>query len=338
MKTLFLYYDPNFAHAEMAKALHADFYPAPKLRSKSSNMLLGGLRILKAVFTLPKDYDVYFCESTYIIPALARKLGLLSKKAKIVNILASPLLYYIKVGKIKGIRKNFAIWLLKEVDLFVSIGKMENKILKEILPEAKSIIVYPRPKKEVVTALLKDKKLPDLNSHKILTIGTNSAYYKGIDIVYEAFKIVKKEFPDAELFIVGKIPDLSNYVDCNEKGVHCLGYVGDLNEVIKNSALYVHMGRGDTFPLSTIEAMLGGLPAIVSEWTGTKEIVSNADKMMVCKLHNKEVSNIIIKYFKMNYEHKRNLALKFKNLAESYAKEKYTNEFINKLERYLRKK
>jgi len=25
MRTLFLYYDPNFAHAEMAKALHASF-------------------------------------------------------------------------------------------------------------------------------------------------------------------------------------------------------------------------------------------------------------------------------------------------------------------------
>jgi len=337
MKTLFLYYDPNFAHAEMAKALHADFYPAPKLRSESSNMLLGGLSILKAVFTLPKDYDVYFCEGTYIIPALARKLGILSKKAKIVNILASPLLYYIKIGKIKGIRRKFALWLLKEVDLFVSIGKMEDEILKEIFPKANSIIVYPRPKKEVVTALLKDKKLPDLNSHKILTIGSISAYYKGIDIVYEAFKIVKKEFPDTELFIVGKIPDLSNYVDYNDEGVHCLGYVEDLGTVIKNSALYVHMGRGDTFPLSTLEAMLGGLPAIVSEWTGTKEVVKEEDKTMICKLHSKEVSNIIIKYFKMNYADKKNLALKFKKLTESYAKEKYINDFIIKLERNLRK-
>jgi len=337
MKTLFLYYDPNFAHAEMAKVLHADFFPAPKLRSESSNMLLGGLSILKAVFTLPKDYDVYFCEGTYIIPALARKLSLLSKKAKIVNILASPLLYYIKVGKIKGIRKNFAIWLLKEVDLFVSIGKMEDEILKEIFPKAKSIIVYPRPKKEVVTALLKDKKLPDLNSHNILTIGSISAYYKGIDIVYEAFKVVKKEFPDAELFIAGKIPDLSNYVDCNDEGVHCLGYVEDLGMVIKNSALYVHMGRGDTFPLSTLEAMLGGLPAIVSEWTGTKEVVDKVDKTMICKLHIKEVSNIIIKYFKMNYADKKNLALKFKKMAELYAEEKYTDDFVIKLERNLRK-
>jgi len=333
MKTLFLYYDPNFAHAEMAKALHADFYPAPKLRSESSNMLLGGLSIFKAVFTLPKNYDVYFCEGTYIIPALARKLGLLSKRAKVVNILASPLLYYIKIGRIKGIRRKFALWLLKEVDLFVSIGEMEDKILKKILPNANSIIVYPRPKKEVVTALLKDKKLPDLNSHKILTIGSISAYYKGIDIVYEAFKIVKKEFPDTELFIVGKIPDLSNYVDCSDEGVHCLGYVEDLGIVIKNSALYVHMGRGDTFPLSTIEAMLGGLPAIVSEWTGTKEVVNEVDKKLIIELNPKELANKIIWYFSLNNAKKTKLSIRSKEEAKNFIKSVKVRDFKEKMKR-----
>ena len=333
MKTLFLYYDPHYAHAEMAKALHANFYPAPKLKSESSNMLLGGLSILKAVFTLPKNYDVYFCEGTYIIPALARKFGLLSKKAEIVNILASPLLYYIKIGKIKGIRKQFALWLLKEVDLFVSIGKMEDRILKEILPNAKSIVTYPRPKKEVVTALLKDKKLPDLNSHKILTIGSISAYYKGIDIVYEAFKMIKKDFPDAELFIVGRMPDLSNYVDCNDKGVHCLGYVENLKEVIKNSALYVHIGRGDTFPVSCIEAMLGGLPAIVSEWTGTKEIVNKIDNRLIIELNPKELANKIIWYFSLNNAKKTKLSIRSKEEAKIFIKSVKVGDFKEKMKR-----
>jgi len=326
MKTLFLYYDPHYAHAEMAKALNADFYPAPKLRSESSNILLGGLSIFKAVFTLPKNYDVYFCESTYIIPALARKLGLLNKKAMIVNILASPLLYYIKVGKIKGIRKQFALWLLKEVDLFISIGKMEDEILKEILPNAKSIVTYPKPKKEVITSLLKDKRMPNLNSHRILTIGTNSAYYKGIDIVYEAFKRVKKEFPDAELFIVGKMPDLSNYVECNEKGVHCLGYVEDLGMVIKNSALYVHMGRGDTFPVSCIEAMLGGLPAIVSEWTGTKEVVNKVNKRLIVKLNANDVAKRILWYFGLNYKTKDKFSIKSQHTVKHFIKNNYLKE------------
>ena len=333
MKTLFLYYDPHYAHAEMAKELNADFYPAPKLKSESSNMLLGGLSILKAVFTLPKNYDVYFCEGTYIIPALARKLGLLSKKAKIINILASPLLYYIKTGRIKGIRKQFALWLLKEVDFFVSIGRMEDEILKEILPNARSIVTYPRPKKEVVTLLLKDERTPDLNSHKILTVGTNSTYYKGIDILYKAFKMVKNRFPDAELLIVGKIPDLSNYVNCENKGIYCLGYVDNLINLIKNSSLYVHMGRGDTFPLSSIEAMLGGLPVIVSKWTGTKEIVNKVDNRLIIKLNPKELANKIIWYFSLNNAKKTKLSIRSKEEAKIFIKNVKVREFKEKMKK-----
>jgi len=201
------------------------------------------------------------------------------------------------------------------------------------LPNANSIVVYPRPKKEVVTALLKDERMPDINSHKILTIGTNSAYYKGIDIVYEAFKIVKRDFPDAELFIVGRMPDLSNYVDCNDEGVHCLGYVEDLKEVIKNSALYVHMGRGDTFPLSTIEAMLGGLPAIVSEWTGTKEIVNRVDKRLITELNPKELANKIIWYFRLNNAEKTKLSIKSKEEAKQFIKSIKIKEFKEKIKK-----
>ena len=43
MKTLFLYYDPRYAHAEMAKALHADFYNTLKqiIENYTSINLLG---------------------------------------------------------------------------------------------------------------------------------------------------------------------------------------------------------------------------------------------------------------------------------------------------------
>ena len=38
-RTLFLYYDPHYFHEALAKALHADFYPAPKLRSEKGNII-----------------------------------------------------------------------------------------------------------------------------------------------------------------------------------------------------------------------------------------------------------------------------------------------------------
>ena len=329
-RTLFLYYDPHYFHEALAKALNSDFYPAPKLRSEKSNMVTGSLSILKAVFTLPKDYDIYFCEGTYIIPALAKKLGLLRKDAKIVNILASPLLYYIKTGIIKGIRKNFAISLLKEVNLFVCVGKMEQDLLKEILPNAKSIVTYifikPEIKKELIS---KKSSAPNLYSHRILGIGTNSAYYKGIDIAFDAFKIVKRRFPDAEFDIVGNVPDLEEYVDCSYKGVHCLGYVEDLAKKIKESSLYIHAGRGDAFPVSTIEAMCGGLPAIVSNANGTKEIIEKVDRNMISKLDAKDLANKIIKYFNSDHKEKKELSKKFYEIGFKFDKDSIIEKFVN---------
>ncbi len=331
-KTLFLYYDPHYFHAVLAKILHADFYPAPKLRSERSNIITGGLRMLKAVLTLPRDYDVYFCEGTYIIPSLAKKLGLLKKDVKIINILASPLLYYIKTGLVKGTRKNFATNLLKQVDLFVCVGKMEEELLKEIMPDAKSIITYTPIKHEMRKRLIAKKKVtPDLNSHRILTIGTNSAYYKGMDIVFEAFKVIKKRFPDAELNIIGNMADLNKYVDCSYEGVNCLGYVKDLVEVIKESSLYIHMGRGDTFPASALEAMLGGLPVIVSDTTGTKEIVEGINKKMVIRLNHNELSDRLLWYFNLTDKEKMMLSREVANAVLKIDEKIILTKFKNQI-------
>ncbi len=329
-RILFLYYDPHYFHAALANALHADFYPAPKLRSEKSNMISGGLSILKSVFKLPKDYNIYFCEGTYIIPALAKRFGLLKKETKIINILASPLLYYIKTGVISGSRRRFAISLLKEVDLFVCVGKMEEELLKGILPDAKSIVTYPYLKPEMKKRLISKKMpKPNLYSHRILNIGTNSAYYKGIDIVFEAFKIVKKKFPDARFDIVGKMPDLEEYVDCNYKGVHCLGYVEYPVKNIKESSLYIHVGRGDAFPVSTMEAMCGGIPTIVSNATGTKEIIEKVDSNMVSKLEAKDLANKIIRYFGLNQKEKELLSERFYNAGLKFDKGVIIKKFVN---------
>ena len=331
-KTLFLYYDPHYFHAALAKALHANFYPAPKLRSEKSNVVIGGASITKAVFSLPRNYDIYFCEGTYIVPALAKRLGLLKKNAKIIDILASPLLYYIKTGLINGTRKKFAIELLKKVDLFVCVGRMEERLLKEILPDAKSIVTYTFVRPEMRKRLITEKNIsPNFNSHKILTIGTNSAYYKGIDIAFKAFKIVKKRFPDAELDIVGNMPDLERFVDCRYQGVNCLGYVADLVKEIKSSALYVHMGRGDTFPASTLEAMLGGLPAVVSTETGTKEIIEKVDSGMISKLGDKNLADSVMRYFGLSRKEKKTLSKKFYSSAIKLSRDRIIDKFINDL-------
>jgi glycosyltransferase involved in cell wall biosynthesis len=323
MKTLFLYYDPHPAHARLARQVNAKFFPSPRLKSSKKgifNFILDSIKISIAVLTLPRNFDVYLCEGTYIIPALAKKMGLI-KNAKIINILASPLLYYLKIGDISGVKRFFAIQMLREVDEFICMGKMEEELLKELLPNAKTIVKYPLPNPDLVKTLLKTSNLvPKLDSHKLLFIGKQDAYYKGVDLLLDSFKTIKKIWPDAELTIIGKITGIEKDPK-KMAGVKLLGYVDDIVKPIKEHSLYIHLGRGDAFPVSVIEAMLGGLPALVSEWTGSKEIICNVDKHLIVPLNKSAITNGISWYFELNHREKITLSNKlFLN-----AKTLYTN-------------
>ena len=338
-RILFLYYDPHFAHAAFAKSINADFRPAPKIRSGEESItknMKWGMQSIGAIFTLPRNYGTYFCEGTYVFPAIATKLGLLPKKAKIINILASPLLYYIKTGKIKGIKKWLALKMLEEVDSFVCLGKMEQDILKEFIPNAKSVVVYPFIRPKTYNKLIKLKDIfPKLDSHTILTIGTGDVYYKGIDLLIKAFKIAKEKIPSLKLNIVGKfdeeIYELADGID----GITVKGYVGDLVKEIKNAALYIHMGRGDTFPVSTLEAMLGGLPVIVSETTGIKEIIPENNKEMVVSLSPKRLAERMFWYFGLTDEEKKRISKQFILIGSKYNIEACVKDFKRSYEMVL---
>ena len=292
VKTLFLYYDPHYSHAELAKAINADFFPAPKLVSGPKNLakkMIGIASILHSIFVIPKGYEVYLCEGTYIFPAFAKKIGLIKKESLIINILASPLIYYLTTGIVNGLEKKFALNLLKYVDGFICIGKMEEELIKKLIPDAKTMVTYPFPMPGLKRKFLKQSNIaPDLDAHKILMIGKGDAYYKGVDVLFSAFKIVKQKFPDSELNIVGKMKGLKLYEDDRE--IKVLGFVKDIISIMKSSSLYVHLGRGDAFPVSSMEAMLAGLPTIVSNETGTKEIVKKVSKKLIAPLNVNELS------------------------------------------------
>ncbi len=334
-RTLFIYYGLHPSHKSLAKTLKADFFPAPKVRSDSKNpiaILKWTFQTLSFLIKVPKNYDVYFCESTYIFPVLAKKFGLIKKDAKIVNILASPLLYYMKTNRITGLRRRFGLRLLKEVDIFVCIGKMEEDLIKYFVPDAKTIVAYPfiNPNMHKKLSTQKNKR-PALKKHKILFIGKQDIYCKGVDLLIDAFKNVEEKWPDAELNIVGTIKGLNKYLKENKlKKVYILGYiknVNDLMKVIKESSLYIHMGRGDAFPVSSLEAMFGGLPTIVSNVTGTKEIVYKINNKFVLPLNAKILSDRINQYFNLSSKEKLMISKLFIAKAKTFEKKHIIKKF-----------
>jgi len=166
------------------------------------------------------------------------------------------------------------------------------------------------------------KVKPDLVSKVIVSVG-EARYSMGMDILVKQFKIVKKEVPDAELWIVGKgHPKEYERV----KGVKVLGYVEDLCEVFEKASLFVHAGRSSAYPVSTLEAMRAGLPVIVTKMTGTKDVVGEVCKKFKGEFGKdiefvkdfNELNREMIEYFRLSLEEREYLSKEFRRVSERF--------------------
>ncbi|ACK41661.1 glycosyltransferase family 4 protein [Dictyoglomus turgidum] len=327
----FLYYIPHTFHKSLAQAV----------RAKDLDILCSNKKPLRRIFSYVKfslnssPYDILLCEGTFLIPALFKILPFKKFKKFIINISADPKLYYIKTKNMnlfKGFMHSLAI---PQVDLFICIGEMERDLLREISPRAKFIVAYPFIEEERYNHLL-NLPIKERFNHNILFVGNGPDHFcKGIDLLINTFKIVKQEFQDAELFILGNWNK-----DIKEKfyyqGVHFVGF-SQIYEYIEKSSLYLHLGRGEAFSISTIEVLLGGLPAIVSEYTGAKEIVKKLRDDFVVPLDSKRAAEKVIEYFQLTEDDKKDLSLRAKELGKRFKKEIVLSEFINKWNSVMRK-
>ncbi|MDE1865675.1 MAG: glycosyltransferase family 4 protein [Candidatus Micrarchaeota archaeon] len=337
-RILFLYYDPHYFHAALAKAIGAKPWPAPTIRSSEKSMirvLAGGASSLRAIVSLPRDYDVYFCEGTFIFPAMAKRLGLLKKGAKIINIVSSPLFYYMKTGRVSGARRSLAVSLLREVDGFVCVGKMEEQLLKHFSPNAKTIVTYPFIRREVVRAIAKEGR-PQLNTKEILFVGNRDTHYKGLDLLLAAFRKAREKVPGLRLTIVGDYD--SDVVGPDREGIRCIGKVRSTARYIKGASLYVHLGRGEAFGVSVMEALLAGLPVLVSDQTGAKELIYGIDKRMVVPLDASAASARIAQYFMLSTAEKGRLARKGIEMVKRYSEDLIIRKFKDDYQNLLKAK
>ncbi len=93
-------------------------------------------------------------------------------------------------------------------------------------------------------------------------------------------RVVESE-PDWELRLLGAGHDAFAYSD--RPGVSALGYL-DLEAFAAEFAaadVYVQPSSGDAFPVASLEAMLAGVPTVVSTAAGTRELVDPVDPLLV---------------------------------------------------------
>lgn len=87
---------------------------------------------------------------------------------------------------------------------------------------------------------------------------------------------------DWQLRLLGKGHDQFDYSSLSD--VKALGYLEELTAFateFERADIFVQPSSGDAFPVASLEAMLAGVPTIVSEKTGTKEVVESIDPNLV---------------------------------------------------------
>ncbi len=291
----------------------------------------------------PKNYDVYIVEGTYIMPLLLKKIGKFSKGAKIVTLFSDPRLFYLKIGKIFDFEKEeikeypilraiMAKRLLKELDGAVCIGDFSESLFRDFNKKSPVLNVPAFIFKENMKKFSSIN--PDLNSHNILFIGHGPDYYcKGLDLLIEAFKQIKKKFPDANLHILGKWKLRKEW---KSEGIYFEGEQNPEN-YLKRCSLSVHLGRGESFGINILETMLAGIPTIVSEYTGAKQAVMKADKKLVLPLNKEIVSKKIVNYFNSSLKEKKILSRKCRRAAREFNEKYMLKKFGNGFPKFIRR-
>lgn len=263
-------------------------------------------------FQIPYS-DIYIAEGSPTLYPIAFRLKL-GRKSKLILLSCDALFPDLEAGS--WFKKRYFGLVKNQIDAVIAvsewIGQLAGKYLDVPIRIAKPFI------SDQLFEQLASLK-PNLESHNLISIGVNFGY-KGTDILLDAFRIVRDEVSDARLFLIG--PPARGTPLINEEGVECIGYTPNIIPFFRNSSLYVQASRGDAFSIAVLEAMRGGLPAIVTEGVGAKEVVKNLHPSFACPINSEELADRILNYFDMSDAQREIYSVKARELSEDFSQTK----------------
>ncbi|MBL8848586.1 MAG: glycosyltransferase family 4 protein [Planctomycetaceae bacterium] len=104
---------------------------------------------------------------------------------------------------------------------------------------------------------------------------------KGLDVIADAFALVRREFPDARLLLVGGWDESSPPAEAvrtrleRDPFVHITGAVSDPETWLKCMTVFAFASRREGFPNAPMEAAAMEVPVVATEATGTTDAVLN---------------------------------------------------------------
>jgi len=334
-KILYLEGRPNAhpLHRRLAESLGCDidFIDASdrwqdKGKSPLSNVI-SWFRNAKHLAKKYHNYDVFLIDNLHFTPVIMNMFFARPRKKMLVH-LGSHTLFFMKAKKFSAIN----LWLhkeaLKRYNALICEGTMARNFVAELLAgkaPATYVTFLGTPKERL--SVLKALK-PNLESTTIVIIANGPSlfrlYYKGLDVMIKAFSLATKQQSNLQLKILGTwsnevISQLLEELDCDVRHrIFFEGSVDHIDRYFSDAGLCLHCTRGDAFPTSTLEAMTAGIPVILSEFTGTKEVLEQVDTKLITTLDEQGIADKIIWYYNLSFSRKQQISLASRSVAERY--------------------
>jgi len=239
------------------------------------------------------DFDVIHAH--YAVPQglLGVFLKKISKKPLVVTLHGSDMTILAR----NWVTRPLVKYVLKNADNVITVSEfLRNEVLKLGINAKKVTTIYAG-----FSCTGRDRAV--LSERKTITFIGALVKQKGVDTLLKAFKSVKKVFPESQLLIVGDGKERKNLErlvkDLGLCDVRFTGFVTDLENIFKETAVLTQPSREEGFGLTLLEAMNYCIPIVAARVGGIKEIIENGyNGILVKKEDPEELSNAIIEVLK----------------------------------------
>jgi len=92
-------------------------------------------------------------------------------------------------------------------------------------------------------------------------------------VALDAWQLVRREFPTAQLVVVGAGEQLSELEARQDPGVHFLGWRRDTDRILADVDVALLSSRNEGTPVALIEAAAAGVPAVATRVGGVPSVV-----------------------------------------------------------------
>jgi len=166
-------------------------------------------------------------------------------------------------------------------------------VIKELRVPARLIVQIPngadlRLKKNKVPLDVKSQfKIPS-NANYLLSVGTNYSA-KAFQIALKAFSKIAPSFPDTYYLFLGKntsnLIHMAHSLGIQDRIRTCERLEGqELWAVFQQASLFVSSSRIEGFPLVGAEAVMAGLPLVMTDCPGNRDVIQHGENGLLCRV------------------------------------------------------